>query len=109
MIIHIQGDVMLRLIAPVDTNGAEKASKTIALGEHTGHAHVITGDAEVFKIDGKMVVVVGKDGGKLEHLDTIQKRKGDHDEIVLDEGQSYEVILQNEYNPYSKIYERVID
>lgn len=106
----MQGDVALR---QCEINSSQLADavkdKVLAWGEHSGHAHVVTGDAEVFEIDGKMVVVVGTDGAKLEHMMFKTKAKADHDALVLEPNTTYEVLLQNEYNPLSEHLERVID
>lgn len=104
-----QGDVLLRKVESHKIeNWIKKEDKCVAYGEHSGHAHVATGDCDVFEIEGNMYVVVGNDGGKLEHLHLPTKSKADHDLLTLSEG-VYEVILQNQYNPYSRLMERVID
>lgn len=106
--LHIQGDVALH------STELPKAAKNIknrplALGEVSGHAHVIEGDAELFEIDGKTYVVVGSDGATLRHVKLKSKEKADHNDIILTPNTAYEVILQNEYNPESEAFERVLD
>jgi hypothetical protein len=41
--------------------------KIIARGEVSGHAHIITGDVEMFELNGIMFAVVGKDGAYHQH------------------------------------------
>lgn len=41
--------------------------KIIARGEVSGHAHIITGDVEMFSLNGQMFAVVGKDGAYHQH------------------------------------------
>ena len=112
-----QGDV-IGMSLPSLPQGAKKIEhKPIALGEHSGHQHVITGDVELFEIEGRVVAVVGSDGAFLQHIhesnftrwDTKELLpKADHAPIVLKEG-VYGLYIQNEYNPYSKIMEKVLD
>ena len=108
--LQMQGDVALRKINPKDTKDAQTVQdKVLAWGEHSGHAHTVTGDAEVFEIDGKMIVVTGNDGAKLEHIMFKTKAKADHAPLTLEPNTTYEVILQNEYNPLAGALERVVD
>lgn len=112
-----QGDVQFRL-----TNlpkGAKKINhKPIALGEHSGHMHVITGDVELFEFEGVIYAAVGGDGASLQHTHenyfngdyTTQKelQKADHKPHKLEQG-VYQFFIQNAYNPFSKVFEKVID
>lgn len=105
-----QGDVMLRKVGAVNTGRIQsKKDAAVAYGEHSGHAHIATQGADVFEIEGKMYVVTGRDGGLLEHLHLPTGRKADHNALVLEPDATYEVIMQNQYNPYSKLMEQVID
>lgn len=105
-----QGDVMLKKVnVTIPTDAKRKEDRAVAYGEHSGHAHVAVGqDTHVFEFEGKMYVSIGTDGGELQHLHLPTGRKADHNELVLDPG-VYEVILQNQFNPYSKLMERVVD
>jgi len=51
--------------------GAKKITKSeekiIARGETSGHAHIITGDVEMFELNGQRFAVVGKDGAYHQH------------------------------------------
>lgn len=114
------GDLICQQIAAVPS-GAKKLDKKVpfAYGEKSGHVHVLTGDYDVFEIDGKFVTVVNGDGARLQHIhessltpmawhkkDEISQ--ADHGSIVIEQG-IYEFYIQNEYNPFSKHFEKVID
>ena len=90
----------------------------IALGEHSGHQHIMTGDVQLFEMDGVIYAAVGSDGATLQHVhesrfngDYNTKKvieKADHNPLKLDEG-IYQFFIQGAYNPYKKLMEKVID
>lgn len=115
--LEVQGDVALR---PAKLpHGAKKiTNRPLALGEISGHAHVIQGNQqaenmecgfELFEHDGKTFVAVGGDGATLRHVRLKTMEQADHDPIDLSPNTIFEVILQNEYNPESAAFERVLD
>ena len=112
-----QGDVQFRQVSKIPSNAIKIQNKPIALGEHSGHMHIITGDVEMFEADGKIICAVGS--ARLQHIhesrlsekaweSTVEIEKADHNSHLLPEG-IYEFWIQNTYNPYSKLMERVID
>lgn len=113
-----QGDVQGRMIAKLPVDAVRIKPKPIALGKHSGHQHVLTGDVELFELNGVAYAVVGSDGATLQHVHesrfngdyatrkTIEK--ADHNPIPLKEG-VYEFFIQGAYNPYKKLMEKVID
>jgi len=106
-----QGDVMLKRVdVAIPAETPKKEDKAVAYGEHSGHAHVATGeDTHVFTFEGKMYVSVGTDGGgMLEHIHLPTQKQADHNPLRLGKG-VYEVILQNQFNPFSKMMEQVRD
>lgn len=114
-----QGDVGFMSIKSIPANAIKIPNKPIALGEHSGHMHVLTGDVELFEIDGKIIAAVGSDGARLQHChesnfkemcwtSTEEITKADHNSHLLPKG-NYEFWIQNSYNPYSKLMEQVID
>lgn len=112
--LEIQGDVALR--PSLLPTGAKKIEKSpLAFGETSGHAHVIVSNDntgvnyDLFEFEGKRFVCVGGDGATLQHMKLESRTKADHDAILLAPNTCYEVILQNEFNPESKAFERVID
>lgn len=111
--LEIQGDVALR---PCNLpHGAKKIkNRPLALGETSGHAHCIVSDEanpthDLFEFEGKTFVCVGSDGAQMKHMKLETGTKADHEPIILQANTVYEVILQNEYNPESAAFERVID
>lgn len=114
-----QGDVQFQQITAIPANAIKIANRPIAYGEHSGHQHVLTGDVEMLEHEGRMIAVVGGDGARLQHCHesnftdkcwttTEEIPVADHASHLLPEG-TYEFYIQNSYNPYSKIMEKVID
>ncbi len=114
-----QGDVQFKSIVLVPAKAVKIANKPIALGEHSGHMHVLTGDVEMFEFEGRIICTVGQDGARLQHVHesnftdaswtkTDELQKADHGSHLLPAG-NYEFYIQNSYNPYSKLMEKVID
>jgi uncharacterized protein YkuJ len=66
-----QGDVQFKQIGKLPTNAKKIQNKPIALGEHSGHMHILTGDVEMFEVDGKIICAVGFDGARLQHIHEI--------------------------------------
>lgn len=114
-----QGDVQFSSIKSIPSKAVPVQNKPIALGEHSGHMHVLTGDVQMFECEGRIVCTVGPDGARLQHVhesnftesawaSTKEITKADHNSHMLPAG-NYEFFIQNSYNPYSKLMERVID
>lgn len=113
-----QGDVQFRSIKSLPKGAVKIEQKPVALGEHSGHQHIVTGDYEMYEYEGKILTVVGSDGATLQHVhesrfdgNYASKKvieKADHNPIPLKEG-VYEFFIQGAYNPYKKIMEKVID
>lgn len=114
-----QGDVQGRAISKLPDGAKKIDNKPIALGEHSGHMHVLTGHVELFEHEGKIFAAVGSDGARLQHVHesnfsapcwvtTEELPVADHGSHLLEEG-VYEFHIQNAYNPYSKLMEQVID
>jgi|ERR1700748_550563 len=114
-----QGDVIGNQIAEIPSSAVKVRNRPIAFGEHSGHQHVLTGDVEMFEFEGRLIASVGKDGARLQHCHesnftdkcwttTEEIAVADHASHLLPPG-NYEFFIQNAYNPYSKLMERVID
>lgn len=114
-----QGDVQFAVITSLPAGVVKVENKPIALGEHSGHMHVLTGDVKLFEVEGRLIASVGSDGARLQHVHesnftakawvkTTELPKADHDSHLLPEG-LYEFWIQNAFNPYSKMMEQVID
>lgn len=113
-----QGDVQFKTTS-LPKEAKKVNNRPIAYGEHSGHQHVLTGDVEMFEYDGNLFASVGSDGARLQHIhesrmtknawvSTVEIEKADHNSILLPEG-VYEFWIQNAYNPYSKLMEKLID
>lgn len=116
----MQGDVQFRSLMKLPKGAVKIKNRPIAYGEISGHCHVMTGDVDLFEIDGRIVAVVGSDGARLQHVHEskltpkswIQKKEvevADHKSIEIPANAIVEFHIQNSYNPYSKLMEEVID
>lgn len=112
----MQGDVQFRTVT-LPKGSVKINHRPIALGEHSGHMHCVTGDVELYEFEGRTFAVIGKDGACLQHVHDSNFEgyeskkvitKADHKHIDLEPG-TYEFIIQNAYNPFKKVFERVID
>lgn len=114
-----QGDVQFQYVDQLPAKAIKIANRPIAYGEHSGHQHVITGDVEMFEFEGQIYTVIGKDGASLQHChesdfsveDYSKKtlvKKADHEAHTMPSG-IVAFFIQNAFNPYSKLMEKVID
>jgi hypothetical protein len=114
-----QGDVQFKMIDTLPKNAQKIKNKPLAYGEVSGHVHVLTGDVQLFEIEGRTYAIVGNDGGRMQHvMENNLKPKcmtevnelpvADHKSILFPPG-TYEIGIQKQYNPYEKVFERVID
>jgi hypothetical protein len=112
--IEVQGDVALRPTT-LPENAKKIDRRPLALGEVSGHAHVVEAKGkdkaawDLFEHDGRLFVATGSDGATLRHVRLESGAQADHEPITLMPDATYEVILQNEYNPWSEVFERVLD
>lgn len=115
---HIQGDVMLRIVQkPSALKPAPNGSEVLALGETSGHGHVIEGcDIMIGADERKYVVPRGSNEARLLHKHLLSEAGADHrplllgvDDRELRNNECYEVVLQRRFNPFAKLFERVID
>jgi len=102
-----QGDVAL--IPTNKIEGLKKENKTVAYGEKSGHHHICVGDAELIEVEGKMFVSTGSGKSFLAHLKEGDMTMADHHPVELTPNTTYEVRIQNQYNPYTKLMEQVQD
>lgn len=113
-----QGDVQFKELSGLPKGAKRIGNKPIALGEHSGHEHILTGDVKLFEFKGTIYAAVGNDGAMLQHVhesnfDGNYKtkkviEKADHKPIPFEKG-VYEFFIQNAYNPYAKLMEKVLD
>lgn len=129
-IVHANGDIETVTLLKTKEKFEEIANqpfswvkiehKPLALGEHSGHMHVLTGpNVELFEHEGKIFACVGADGARLQHVHDSNFKPAcylrveelpiaDHASHLLPAG-VYEFHIQNAFNPYAKMMEKVID
>lgn len=112
------GDVQGYIIAALPA-GAKKIEsiegRIIARGETSGHAHILTGDVELFELDGQTFAVVGKDGAFHQHIKeaeittkTFKVNKNisncDHTKDCRIEPGVYALGLDRQYDPHAELW-----
>ena len=113
------GDVQFKMIDRLPENAKRIENRPLAYGETSGHIHVLTGNVEMFEIEGKMYAVVGNDGARMQHVmennitpecmtEVKELPVADHKSILLPPG-TYEFGIQKQYNPFDKVFEQVRD
>ena len=114
--ILIQGDVMLRRVKrPDDLKPAGEGSEILALGETSGHGHVLENCEVLIGADEARYVIPKNKAGveaKLLYKHLTSDQPADHRELILpilEENEALLVIIQNEFNPFEKIMTQVID
>ena len=114
-----QGDVEFKMIKSLPSNAVKVNNKPLAYGEVSGHVHILTGDVDLFEIEGKTYAVVGNNGGRMQHImenylmpncmtEIKELPVADHKSILLPPG-TYEIGIQKQYDPFAKVFERVMD
>ena len=116
-----QGDVQAIAINEIPSNAKKIAKQPIALGEHSGHQHVLVGDYELYELeDGRLMAAIGEGGANLQHIHESNFKgyenqeilaKADHHPIVksITPGSKWIFGIHKKYNPFAKVFERVID
>jgi ribosomal protein L35 len=96
-------------------NKEERKNRVIARGEHSNHAHIVTGKATIERKGGETLIHVSEnDTATLRHLLEKQWQEGkevwteEHHDIALEPG-TYKFIQQVEYNPINEAIVRVVD
>jgi hypothetical protein len=114
------GDVQLFSIDKLPVNAKRIPQKPIALGESHDHAHIVTGDCELFEESGELYVKTGKGKSWLQHtFESLIKQEtynsqepvevADHTPVELMPETIYKIGIQQKYNPYEKIWTEVVD
>ena len=113
------GDVQFKAISKLPANAIKITNRPLAYGETSGHVHILTGQVDMFEIEGKTYAVVGNDGARLQHvmqhnikpecLTAVEELPvADHKSILLPPG-TYEFGIQKQFNPFEKVFEDVQD
>jgi hypothetical protein len=83
-----QGDVLLKPVEQIQGKVDCKGEKVLALGETTGHKHILRGDTTFYNHSGQVLVEVGEQGAKLIHEE--------HSNLEVPKG-IYQVVIQREF------------
>lgn len=117
------GDVQGYLIDKLPA-GAKKVTnpkeKIIARGETSGHCHILTGDVEIFELNGQMFAVVGKDGAFHQHYkeanvkeETFKANKNisdcDHTKECKIPSGTYALGIDRQYDPHEGVWKKNLD
>ena len=114
------GDVQFKMIESLPINVKTITNSPLAYGEVSGHVHVLTGDVEMFETGDRRYAKVGKKQARLQHVlegnlkdsscmtEVKELPIADHKSILLPPG-VYEFGIQKQYDPFKKVFERVVD
>lgn len=114
-----QGDVQFRTIDGLPHGAVAIEDRPIALGEHSGHQHILTGDVQLYAVGETTYAAIGHDGATLQHVHERQfSAKGggdwrtretlpmaDHKPISLKPNQVVELWIQTNFNPFTRLME----
>jgi hypothetical protein len=99
----------------------KKEDKIIARGETSGHAHILTGDVDLFKDkEGRVFAAVGKDGAYHQHYKeaqitdkTFKEKRNisncDHVKDCFIPQGFYALGLDRQYDPHDEVWRKNID
>jgi hypothetical protein len=118
------GDVQFYEIGAIPA-GAKKVTtiegRILARGETSGHAHILTGDVEIFELNGQLFAAVGKDGAFHQHYreaditkETFLVKENisncDHTlECKVRPGKLYAIGIDRQYDPHAGGWKRNTD
>lgn len=114
------GDVQGYLINTLPkeaTRITEKSKKILAHGETSGHCHILTGDVELFELNGQVFAVVGSGGAFHQHIKetdvtdnvfTINRNISncDHTKDCQIAPGVYAIGLDRQYDPHQEVWEK---
>jgi hypothetical protein len=108
-----QGDVFIEMISELPKKLKKKEDNVVAIGESMNHAHAIFGKAEVLTDDSGELYLSVDEETQLKHIllengVATERWTEEHKEISLKPGR-YKVTIQQQYNPYEKMIEKVKD
>lgn len=114
------GDVQGKQIKNLPKGASKIINQPIAYGETSGHCHILTGDVELYELNGKKFAVIGNDGAYHSHVheSSITQETWDKNQNLSDADHikecwikpgTYELGIHKRYNPYAKLWEQVKD
>lgn len=93
----------------------ERINRIIAKGEVTGHSHIVTGDCTIERENETVVIKAGKNCA-IKHLleqpfveEGVETWTEEHNDISLNEGESYSFVQQVEFDPYNETIIKIKD
>lgn len=99
----------------MDLSKAKKLeTRVIARGEITNHAHVVTGDADLYELNDQVFIKVNSEAVIKHILEKEFVESGaeiwtnEHTDIALEKG-VYKFVPQIQYDPFKETIERVKD
>jgi hypothetical protein len=103
-----QGDLLfVRTRRKKSSNLKVKDNNIIALGEVSGHGHVLKNGLLLEDENGDMYVDAQMDA-IVEHVYTTTGMPAEHKPVLLEKG-FYKVIQKRQYDPFEKAIQRVLD
>lgn len=109
---------MLRVVKkPAGLSEAPKGAEILALGEHSGHGHVLEEcDVLIGADEKKYAIPRNSRQARLLHKHLTSNKPADHGPLVLDpkeyelaEDECYEVVIQQRYDPFAQTFKKVQD
>jgi hypothetical protein len=92
-----------------------RSNRIITRGETSNHSHIVTGECEIIEENNEVIIKAGKNCA-IKHLiesvfveKGVEQWTGEHTDIPLKEGEIYKYVQQQEYNPYEKAIQKVVD
>lgn len=115
-----QGDVQFVSVQDLPTTSKKIEKQPVALGEHSGHQHVITGDYDLYQEENFLYADIKEGGAILQHIHESNFKNFDTQEVIskadhhpitksLKPNTIYKIGIHKKYNPFLKVWEQVID
>ena len=90
------------------------SARILMRGETSDHSHIVTGECEILDQKEKVIIVAGKNCA-IKHLiesaflEGKEVWTGEHLDIPLPEGETFEMVPQVEFNPFEQAIRQVRD
>ena len=101
--LYRHGDILLRAVGSIPATAKKQASGqsfVLARGEATGHTHTLVGTSPEIYVDGDDIFAKVLTETPLTHEE--------HKTIIIQPG-TYKIVHEQQYNPFTKVLERVRD
>ena len=93
------GDLILKRIDTIPKEAKQTDNMTLALGEATGHHHTLQGNCQVYQ-QGETKYVSSEGKAVLTHPE--------HNTVTIEKG-NWKMDIEQEYDPFEKIIQKVRD